>query len=222
MIEGMADGRTALLFKTHQALVDGSETIDLAQVLLEETNRERDIPRDEWQPRDRPSRPGLVAAGLKSNIARPVEALRIAEYNLGRITRAVPGVVSAFSADDLVMAPITALLDRPFEQFRPTDMPVLAHDVVRFIGEPIAIVIARTPHAAEDGVEAARVEYEEYEAIVSADAAMADGARRIHDGAPDNVLVDVSLVGLDSLHQSAQRRGHMSVCPTVSVGVRSE
>ena len=37
LIEGLADGRVALLFKAHQALVDGSETVDLAQVLLEET-----------------------------------------------------------------------------------------------------------------------------------------------------------------------------------------
>nr|WP_252976072.1 molybdopterin cofactor-binding domain-containing protein [Janibacter melonis] len=103
------------------------------------------------------------------------------------------GVVAAFAADDLVMAPITALLDRPIEQFRPTEMPVLAHDTVRFIGEPVAIVVAKTPYAAEDGVEAARVEYETYDAIVAADAAMAPGARRLHDGAPDNVLADVPL-----------------------------
>ena len=37
LIEGLEGGAVALLFKAHQALVDGSETIDLAQVLLEET-----------------------------------------------------------------------------------------------------------------------------------------------------------------------------------------
>ena len=120
-------------------------------------------------------------------------------------TRSVPGVVAAYSAEDLVMAPITALLDRPIEQFRPTDMPVLAHDTVRFIGEPIAIVIARTPYAAEDGVEAARVEYTEHEAIVSAEAATAEGARRIHEGAPDNVLVDVSLFDTPGVDEAFER-----------------
>ena len=130
---------------------------------------------------------------------------QILEVDLER-TRAVPGVVAAFAADDLVMAPITALLDRPFEQFRPTEMPVLAHDTVRFIGEPIAIVIARTPYAAEDGVEAARVEYDVHDAIVSADAALAEGARRLHEGAPDNVLIDVSLFdtpGVDDAFETA-------------------
>ncbi len=108
-------------------------------------------------------------------------------------TRETPGVVAAYTAEDLVMAPITALLDRPFDQFRPTEMPVLAHDVVRFVGEPIAVVLARTPYAAEDGVEAARVEYDSYTAVTSADQALAEGTRRLHDDAPENVLVDVSL-----------------------------
>lgn len=133
---------------------------------------------------------------------------RIREVDL-EATRAVPGVVAAFAADDLVMAPITALLDRPIEQFRPTEMPVLAHDTVRFIGEPVAIVLARTPHAAEDGVEAARVEYETWAAIVSADAARAEGARRLHDGAPDNVLIDVSLFDTPGVDDAFGRAAHV-------------
>ena len=124
-------------------------------------------------------------------------------------TRAVPGVVAAFMADDLVMAPITALLDRPLEQFRPTDMPVLAHDTVRFIGEPVAVVVARTPYAAEDGVEAARVEYERHDAIVSADQALAEGTRRIHEGAPYNVLVDVSLFDTPGVDDAFDRAAHI-------------
>lgn len=94
LIEGLSDGRVALLFKMHQALVDGSETVDLSQVLLEETQRERDIPHEGWRPHGRPSRRGLVAAGLRRNVAKPGEALRIAEYNAGRVARAVPGVGS--------------------------------------------------------------------------------------------------------------------------------
>lgn len=138
---------------------------------------------------------------------------RILDVDL-EATRATPGVVAAFAADDLVMAPIAALLDRPFEQFRPTEMPVLAHDTVRFIGEPVAIVVARTPYAAEDGVEAARVDYESFTAIVSSDAALAQGARLIHDGAPDNVLVDVSLFdtpGLDEAFERADQVVEMTI-----------
>ncbi|MDX6276700.1 MAG: diacylglycerol O-acyltransferase / wax synthase, partial [Nocardioidaceae bacterium] len=55
LIEGLDDDRVALLFKAHQALVDGSETVDLAQVLLEETAHDRDIPHDDWSPRTEPN-----------------------------------------------------------------------------------------------------------------------------------------------------------------------
>lgn len=94
LIEGLADGRAALLFKTHQALVDGSQTIDLAQVLLEETRRERNIPHDAWTARARPNRTALVAAGVRRNMAKPAEALRFAEFQASRAIRAVPGLDS--------------------------------------------------------------------------------------------------------------------------------
>ena len=69
----------------------------------------------------------------------------------------VPGVVAAYTAADLDIGDIVARLDRPPEEFTPTAMPVLARDRVRFVGEPIAIVVARDPYAVEDGVEAAVV-----------------------------------------------------------------
>lgn len=50
LVEGLEDGAVALLFKAHQALVDGSETVDLAQVLLEEVAHARDIPHEDWTP----------------------------------------------------------------------------------------------------------------------------------------------------------------------------
>ncbi|MCW2838589.1 MAG: wax ester/triacylglycerol synthase family O-acyltransferase [Aeromicrobium sp.] len=90
LIEGLAGGRVALLFKAHQALVDGSETVDLAQVLLEETARERDIPHEEWTPRAEPPALGLVLDTIGRNLRRPGEALRVTELNLGRLARKLP------------------------------------------------------------------------------------------------------------------------------------
>ncbi|WP_370186564.1 wax ester/triacylglycerol synthase family O-acyltransferase [Aeromicrobium sp.] len=90
LIEGLEDGSQALLFKAHQALVDGSETIDLAQVLLEETDRVRDIPHEDWNPHPRPGPLSAVAATLERNVRHPGEALRIAEMNVGRVARHLP------------------------------------------------------------------------------------------------------------------------------------
>lgn len=90
LVEGLEGGGVALLFKAHQALVDGSETIDLAQVLLEETDRVRDLPHEEWTPRPGPGRVGLVRSTLARNVQRPGETLRITEQNLGRLARRLP------------------------------------------------------------------------------------------------------------------------------------
>lgn len=90
LIEGYQGDRLALLFKAHQALVDGSHTIDLAQVLLEETAHERDIPHEDWQPRPAPSAAGLVRTTLNHNVRHVGEALRVTEHNLGRLARRLP------------------------------------------------------------------------------------------------------------------------------------
>ncbi|MDQ4114291.1 MAG: xanthine dehydrogenase family protein molybdopterin-binding subunit [Actinomycetota bacterium] len=114
---------------------------------------------------------------------------------------AVPGVVAVFSAADLNLRGITALLERPVEQFVATEMPVLAEDKVRFVGEPIAIVIASDPYAAEDGVEAVRVDYTEVLPAVTDDRqALADGTR-VHEQATKNTLVDVSLFASEGIDQ---------------------
>jgi aerobic carbon-monoxide dehydrogenase large subunit len=121
---------------------------------------------------------------------------------------AVPGVVAAFTAGDLTIGDITAVLDRPLSEFVPTAMPVLARDRVRFVGEPIAIVLAEDPYAAEDGVEAARVMYEANPPVLGADEALAPGAPLVHAAAAANVLVDVSMFateGIDDVFAAAHR-----------------
>ncbi|MFC4947873.1 xanthine dehydrogenase family protein molybdopterin-binding subunit [Pseudonocardia sp. GCM10023141] len=123
---------------------------------------------------------------------------RIVSVDLSEV-RAVPGVVAAFDAADLDLGDITALLDRPIEEFVPTGMPVLARDRVRYVGEPIAIVVATDPYAVEDGLEYAVVEYDELSPIVSDTAALATGAALVHDNAPANTLVDVALFATEGI-----------------------
>ncbi len=92
LVEGLAGGRVALVFKSHQALVDGSETVDLAQVLLEETAHEREIPHEDWDPRAHPGPAGLAFDTFNRNVRKPGEGLRIAEMNVGRVAARIPGL----------------------------------------------------------------------------------------------------------------------------------
>lgn len=133
---------------------------------------------------------------------------RITSVDLSEV-RAVPGVVAAYAAKDLDLGDITALLDRPPHEFVATDMPVLAHDKVRFVGEPIAIVIARDPYAVEDGVEAAIVEYDDLDPITSDLEALAPDAPLVHANAPANTLVDVSLFATEGIDEIFAKADHV-------------
>ncbi|MFD4253404.1 xanthine dehydrogenase family protein molybdopterin-binding subunit [Amycolatopsis thermoflava] len=150
--------------------------------------------------------PGMLhAAFVRATVAHG-ENLRV---DLSA-TRAVEGVVAAFTAAELDLGDIVALLDRPPEEFAPTAMPVLARDKIRFSGEPVALVIARDPYRAEDGVEAAVVDCDPLPAVVSEETALAPDAPTVHDEAPGNVLVDVSMFdtpGVDPAFEAAGTGG---------------
>jgi carbon-monoxide dehydrogenase large subunit len=104
------------------------------------------------------------------------------------------GVVAVLTATDLDLPPLEAPLENPAARRLPR--PMLAHDVVRFVGEPVAIVIAESPRLAEDAAERVVVDLEELPVIASIDAALRDSAPRLHEHAT-NVLYDVSFAAGD-------------------------
>ena len=79
---------------------------------------------------------------------------------------AIPGVVAVLGASDLPIA--SSGTDRTSEP--------LAREEVVFAGQPVALVIAETEAAAEDGAEAVIVDYEPLPAVVDVETAMAPGA----------------------------------------------
>jgi CO/xanthine dehydrogenase Mo-binding subunit len=79
---------------------------------------------------------------------------------------ALPGVVAVLTAADLPLA--TSGTDRTSEP--------LAREEVVFAGQPVALVIADTEAAAEDGAEAVHVDYEPLPAVVDVEQAMEPGA----------------------------------------------
>lgn len=114
----------------------------------------------------------------------------------GRIVSvtAAPGV-TVFTATDLAdVAPIRAALHRP--DFVEVGTPILATDVVRFVGDPIAFVVADTEAAAEDAAELVDVEIEPLPPVLSAVEALSDGSPLVHDSVPEdhpnapNTMVD--------------------------------
>jgi carbon-monoxide dehydrogenase large subunit len=117
----------------------------------------------------------------------------------------VPGVVAVVTASDLAgrVKPMRARIGTP--GYRECDMPVLAGDRVRMAGEPIALVIAASRYAAEDGAEAVRVAYEPLPALVTIEQALAPGAPAIHDEVPGNLFnrFEVSTGDVDGAFEAA-------------------
>ncbi|MFZ0778358.1 MAG: xanthine dehydrogenase family protein molybdopterin-binding subunit, partial [Xanthobacteraceae bacterium] len=84
---------------------------------------------------------------------------------------AIPGIVAIWTAADVTaIPPIDFRLTR-IEGLEPYRQPILARDRVRYVGEPVAVVFAADPYAAEDATDAVAVEIEALPELLAADAA---------------------------------------------------
>src|SRR5215813_1851899 len=126
----------------------------------------------------------------------------------GRIKRIVaPQRATIVTAAELAaVKPIQPLLHK--FNYVPIRQPVLARDVVRFVGEPVAAVVSSSREEAEDVADLVEVEIEELPAVVGVGAALARGAALVHAEAADNVVVEGRLKtpGFDAKVAAAHRR----------------
>ncbi|HEX3176411.1 MAG TPA: xanthine dehydrogenase family protein molybdopterin-binding subunit [Methylomirabilota bacterium] len=71
--------------------------------------------------------------------------------------------------------------------------PAIARDVVRYVGEPIAVVVADDPYVARDAADRVRVGYEPLAACPSVAAALAPGAPRLFAGTESNNVATIRM-----------------------------
>ena len=76
------------------------------------------------------------------------------------------------------------------QQVRKPHHPVLALGRVRFVGEPVAMVIADSAALAEDARESIDIEYRDLPAVAGFDAAVRPGAPQLHDDVPGNLAFE--------------------------------
>ncbi|WP_052665240.1 xanthine dehydrogenase family protein molybdopterin-binding subunit [Nitriliruptor alkaliphilus] len=110
----------------------------------------------------------------------------------------VPGVHAVLTDADLGAPGIVAILDRP--EFVATEMPLLARDTIRYAGEPVALVLADSAYAAEDGADRVAVDLGGARPVLTIEDAL-DGLGPVHAEAPGNVLLDVQLHDDDTLDE---------------------
>jgi 2-furoyl-CoA dehydrogenase large subunit len=114
-----------------------------------------------------------------------------------RITRldpspvlALPGVVGVLTGSDV------AAMSRPFPAGVDSPVPyyAAAHEVARYAGEPLAVVVARDRYTAEDALELIEVDYEPLEPVVDPEHGQVISDRSFAYGDPDAALAAADLV----------------------------
>ncbi len=125
----------------------------------------------------------LYAKVLRS----PLPSARIRRLDVER-ARSIPGVATVLTGRDLPGARLST--DLPGQTGRKeragSAAPVLATDVVRFQGEPIALVAAETEEIAEEAISAIELELEELPGVFDPEEALKPGAPKVYG--EDNVV----------------------------------
>ena len=109
---------------------------------------------------------------------------------------AMPGVVAVLTGDEVAAAGAQSLpaaapmKGRGGAELLKPPHPMLAQGKVRYVGEPVALIIAETAAIAQDAAEAVAIEYEDLPAVVGASEALEAGAPQLHDGVPRNLVLD--------------------------------
>jgi WS/DGAT/MGAT family acyltransferase len=85
VVEGLSGGRFAVVTKVHQALVDGVRTVDLGQVILDDSPRGIEPPSDTWRPPPEPGALELLAGAVTDSVRRPQQAVDVIRSGLADV-----------------------------------------------------------------------------------------------------------------------------------------
>ena len=108
--------------------------------------------------------------------------------------RAMPGVVAIYTGADLAhYSPLKSPLPikgRDGKGLHGNARPIFPTDKVRFVGDPVALVVAATERQARDAAEAVVLDIEPLDAVADGKAAIAEGAPQLYDDVPRNISID--------------------------------
>jgi carbon-monoxide dehydrogenase large subunit len=127
----------------------------------------------------------------------------------------MPGVLAVYVADDLEEAGIGPMQAAAGKNHDGTDtprprQPPLASGRVRYVGEPVAMVVAETVQQARDAAEAVFVDVEPLPAVTTAQAAVAPGAPQLYDEAPGNVAMSFHFGDTEAVAAAFAQAAHVT------------
>lgn len=127
---------------------------------------------------------------------------------------AMPGVIAIYTGADLAgygaMPFRVALQGRGGSAMAKPPRYALATDRVRFVGDPVACVIAQTAKQAQDAAEAVMLDIEALPAIVEMSDAVKPDAPQIFDEAPGNVALDYHFGDSEKVAEAFAKAAHVT------------
>jgi aerobic carbon-monoxide dehydrogenase large subunit len=131
--------------------------------------------------------PGMLHAAF---VRSPLAHGRVLAVDVSA-ARALPGVIAVLTGADLAEMtvpgpdPLLALMGGggPMPEYS-----LLATDKVRFVGDPVVVVVAESRYLAEDGCELVEVDYEDLPPVASAAAALDAGSPPLFANLGDNIV----------------------------------
>src|SRR3984957_8812221 len=128
--------------------------------------------------------------------------------------RKMPGVLGVYTAADLKgYGPLKCVVPFNNRDGSPMKKPLreaLAVGKVRYVGDPVAYVVAETVHAAKDAAEAVNVDVESLPSVTDAEAAAQPGAPQLYDDVPGNVALDYHYGDAEAVTAAFAKAAHVT------------
>ena len=172
-------------------------------------------------------RPGMVHAAI---LRSPLAHARIVKIAADAALK-LPGVVGVLTAADMPGVKTIPMRTGVIPGLERSQQTPIATTKVRYVGDPVAVVVAANRYIAEDALELIDVEYQSLEAVIDARQSMQPGAAQLHDATPSNIAanfqvnvgdVDAALAACDLVFEAEFSTQRHSAVPLENRGLVAE
>ncbi|MCB1032871.1 MAG: molybdopterin-dependent oxidoreductase, partial [Acidobacteria bacterium] len=126
--------------------------------------------------------------------------------------KALPGVVGVFTGADIEASGVGGVVPTAWllPDIKTPAHPILAKEVVRYVGDGVAVVVATDRYVARDAAELVVVDYDPLPAVVDARKATEPGAHQIFEEAPNNIAFEWDLGDKDKTDAAFAGAAHVA------------
>ena len=133
--------------------------------------------------------PGMLYGAV---FRSPLPHIRVKSIDTSKAER-LPGVVAVYTSSSLgkLAGPLPpSVSPLPAYSVKSKTHYALVVDKARYVGEPIAFVVAESPYVAKDALEYIEIEYEQLDPVVDVESAIEPGSALVHDDMPNNIAAE--------------------------------